>query len=136
MEVMGLANQEALNSKCSHLGTEHILLGLISQGSGIGARVLKDLGVEPQKVRHELEKLVKSEPEWTKTRSMLPTTLLARKAIDYAIEETAEFNDESIDTEHLLLGLLREKESLAYLLLMNLGLRPEEVREKIRTMGR
>jgi len=127
---MALANQEAQRFNHEYIGTEHILLGLVKEGSGVGANVLKNLDVDLRKVRLEVEKLVKSGPE-TVTMGKLPQTPRAKKVIEYAIEEARNFNHNYVGTEHLLLGLLREKDGVAAQVLMNLSLRLEDVREEV-----
>ena len=127
---MALANQEAQRFNHEYIGTEHILLGLVKEGSGVGANVLKNLDVDLRKVRLEVEKLVKSGPE-TVTMGKLPQTPRAKKVIEYAIEEARNLNHNYVGTEHLLLGLLREQDGVAAQVLMNLNLRLEDVREEV-----
>src|SRR5213080_1765436 len=129
-KVMALANQEAQRFNHEYIGTEHILLGLVKEGSGVGANVLKNLDVDLRKVRLEVEKLVKSGPDMV-TMGKLPQTPRAKKVIEYAIEEARNLNHNYVGTEHLLLGLLREHEGVAAQVLMNLGLKLEEVREEV-----
>ncbi|MCA9294220.1 MAG: ATP-dependent Clp protease ATP-binding subunit [Phycisphaerales bacterium] len=129
-KVMALANQEAQRFNHEYIGTEHILLGLVKEGSGVGANVLKSLGVDLRKVRLEVEKLVHSGPDMV-TMGKLPQTPRAKKVIEYAIEEARNLNHNYVGTEHLLLGLLREHDGVAAQVLMNLGLKLEEVREEV-----
>jgi len=129
-KVMALANQEAQRLNHEYIGTEHILLGLVKEGSGVGANVLKNLDVDLRKVRLEVEKLVKAGPEMV-TMGRLPQTPRAKKVIEYAIEEARNLNHNYVGTEHLLLGLLREHDGVAAQVLMNLGLKLEEVREEV-----
>ncbi|MCH8146621.1 MAG: ATP-dependent Clp protease ATP-binding subunit [Planctomycetes bacterium] len=129
-KVMALANQEAQRFNHEYIGTEHILLGLVKEGSGVGANVLKNLDVDLRKVRLEVEKLVKSGPE-TVTMGKLPQTPRAKKVIEYAIEEARNLNHNYVGTEHLLLGLLREQDGVAAQVLMNLNLKLEDVREEV-----
>ncbi|MBS0190019.1 MAG: ATP-dependent Clp protease ATP-binding subunit [Phycisphaerales bacterium] len=129
-KVMALANQEAQRFNHEYIGTEHILLGLVKEGSGVGANVLKNLDVDLRKVRLEVEKLVKAGPEMV-TMGKLPQTPRAKKVIEYAIEEARNLNHNYVGTEHLLLGLLREHDGVAAQVLMNLGLKLEEVREEV-----
>src|SRR5438132_3937700 len=129
-KVMALANQEAQRFNHEYIGTEHILLGLVKEGSGVGANVLKNLDVDLRKVRLEGEKLVKSGPDMV-TMGKLPQTPRAKKVIEYAIEEARNLNHNYVGTEHLLLGLLREHDGVAAQVLMNLGLKLEEVREEV-----
>ncbi|MEM6551056.1 MAG: ATP-dependent Clp protease ATP-binding subunit [Planctomycetota bacterium] len=129
-KVMALANQEAQRFNHEYIGTEHILLGLVKEGSGVGANVLKNLEVDLRKVRIEVEKLVKSGPDMV-TMGKLPQTPRAKKVIEYAIEEARNLNHNYVGTEHLLLGLLREQEGVAAQVLMNLGLKLDEVRDEV-----
>jgi ATP-dependent Clp protease ATP-binding subunit ClpC len=129
-KVMALANQEAQRLNHEYIGTEHILLGLVKEGSGVGATVLKQLDVDLRKVRMEVEKLVKSGPDMV-TMGKLPQTPRAKKVIEYAIEEARNLGHNYVGTEHLLLGLLREQDGVAAQVLVNLGLKLEEVREEV-----
>jgi len=129
-KVMALANQEAQRFNHEYIGTEHILLGLVKEGSGVGANVLKNLDVDIKKLRLEVEKLVKSGPDMV-TMGKLPHTPRAKKVIEYAIEEARSLNHNYIGTEHLLLGLLRETEGVAAQVLMNMGLKLEDVRQEV-----
>ncbi|MCK6456307.1 MAG: ATP-dependent Clp protease ATP-binding subunit [Phycisphaerae bacterium] len=129
-KVMALANQEAQRFNHEYIGTEHILLGLVKEGSGVGANVLKNLDIDLRKVRLEVEKLVKSGPEMV-TIGKLPQTPRAKKVIEFAIEEARNLNHNYVGTEHLLLGLLREQDGVAAQVLMNLGVKLEEVREEV-----
>ena len=129
-KVMALANQEAQRFNHEYIGTEHVLLGLVKEGSGVGANVLKNLDIDLRKVRLEVEKLVKSGPDMV-TMGKLPQTPRAKKVIEYSIEEARSLNHNYVGTEHLLLGLLREHEGVAAQVLMNLGLKLEEVREEV-----
>ena len=79
-KVMALANQEAHRLSHEYIGTEHVLLGLIREGAGVGANVLKNHGVDLQKIRVEVEKLVKSGPEMVATGE-LPQTQRTQKII-------------------------------------------------------
>jgi len=129
-KVMALANQEAQRFNHEYIGTEHILLGLVKEGSGVGATVLKNMEVDIKKLRLEIEKLVKSGPDMV-TMGKLPQTPRAKKVIEYAIEEARGLNHNYVGTEHILLGLLRETEGIAAQVLMNLGLKLEDVRQEV-----
>ncbi len=127
---MALANQEAQRFNHEYIGTEHILLGLVKEGSGVAANVLKNLDVDLKKLRLEIEKLVKSGPDMV-TMGKLPQTPRAKKVIEFAIEEARSLNHNYVGTEHILLGLLRETEGIAAQVLMNLGLKLEDVRQEV-----
>ncbi|MBN2021309.1 MAG: ATP-dependent Clp protease ATP-binding subunit [Pirellulales bacterium] len=129
-KVMQLANQEAQRFNHEYIGTEHILLGLIKEGSGVAANVLKNLDIDLRKIRLEVEKLVQSGPDMV-TMGKLPQTPRAKKVIEYSMEEARNLNHNYVGTEHILLGLLREQEGVAAQVLMNLGLKLEEVRDEV-----
>jgi ATP-dependent Clp protease ATP-binding subunit ClpC len=129
-KVMALANQEAQRFNHEYIGTEHILLGLVKEGSGVGATVLKNLDVDIKKLRFGVEKLVKSGPDMV-TMGKLPQTPKAKKVIEYAIEEARSLNHNYVGTEHILLGLLRESEGIAAQVLLDLGLKLEDVRQEV-----
>ena len=129
-KVMQLANQEAQRFNHEYIGTEHMLLGLVKEGTGVAANVLKNLDVDLRKIRLEVEKLVQSGPEMI-TMGKLPQTPRAKKVIEYSMEEARNLNHSFVGTEHILLGLLREQEGVAAQVLMNLGLKLEEVREEV-----
>src|SRR6266481_5933618 len=129
-KVMQLANQEAQRFNHEYIGTEHILLGLVKEGTGVAANVLKNLDIDLRKIRLEVEKIVQAGPDMV-TMGKLPQTPRAKKVIEYSIEEARNLNHNYVGTEHLLLGLLREQEGVAAQVLMNLGLRLEDVREEV-----
>src|SRR4030042_7216391 len=108
-KVMALANQEAQRFNHEYIGTEHILLGLVKEGSGVGATVLKNLDVDIKKLRLEVEKQVKTGPDMV-TMGKLPQTPRAKKVIEYAIEEARSLNHNYVGAENLLLGPLCEHE--------------------------
>ena len=107
-QVMSLANQEAQRFNHEFTGTEHILLGLVKEGTGVATNVLKNLDVDLDKIRREVEKIITAGPDKV-TTSYLPHTPRAKKVIEYAIEEAPFLNHNYIGTEHLLLGLLKEE---------------------------
>jgi ATP-dependent Clp protease ATP-binding subunit ClpC len=133
-KVMQLANQEAQRFNHEYIGTEHILLGLVKEGSGVATHVLIDLDVDLRKIRLEVEKIVGSCPDLV--IGDLPMTPRAKHAITYAMEEAFHLDHNYVGTEHLLLGLLRELEGVAAHVSMNLGLKLEDVRiEVLRLLG-
>ena len=129
-KVMQLANQEAQRFNHEYIGTEHMLLGLVKEGTGVAANVLKNLDVDLRKIRLEVEKLVQNGPEMI-TMGKLPQTPRAKKVIEYSMEEARNLNHNFVGTEHILLGLLREQEGVAAQVLMNLGMKLEDVREEV-----
>jgi len=129
-KVMALANQEAQRFNHEYVGTEHVLLGLVKEGQGVAANVLHNLGIDLKKIRLEVEKIVKSGPDMV-TMGKLPQTPRAKKVLEFAIEEARNLGHNYVGTEHLLLGLLRENEGVAAQVLMNLGLKLDDVRSEV-----
>ncbi len=128
-KVIQLANQEAQRFNHDYIGTEHILLGLIRERSGVAACVLKNLNVDLRELRLEVEKLLPSGP--LVTTGKLPQTPRAQKVVEYAIEEARTLNHDYVGTEHILLGLLREQIGVAVQVLMNSGLKLDHVRNEV-----
>jgi hypothetical protein len=132
-KVLQLAYQEAQRCNHEYIGTEHILLGLIKEGSGVAVNVLKNLDIDLGKVRLEVEKIIQYGPDMVRM-GRLPQTPRAKKVIEYAIEEARIFDHNYVGTEHLLLGLVREQDAVAGQVLMNLGVKLEDVREEVLNM--
>ncbi len=129
-KVMNLARQEAQKFNHEYLGTEHVLLGLVQEGSGVAANVLKNMGVDLTKIRAEVEKLVKTGPSMV-TMGQLPFTPRAKKVLELSMEEAQNLGHNYIGTEHLLLGLIKENEGIASRVLTNLSVKLEDVREEV-----
>ena len=129
-QALRSAAEEARRFNHEYISTEHILLGVIRDQSGVAGSVLKNLDVDLRKIRLEVEKIVQSGPDMV-TMDKLPQTSRAKKVIEYAMEEAKNLNHNYVGTEHLLLGLLREQEGVAAQVLMNLGLKLEDVREEV-----
>ena len=129
-KVMNLARQEAQRFNHEYLGTEHVLLGLVQEGSGVAANVLKNMGVDLTRIRAEVEKLVKSGPSMV-TMGQLPFTPRAKKVLELSMEEAHNLGHNYIGTEHLLLGLIKENEGIAAKVLTNIGVKLEDVREEV-----
>lgn len=129
-KVMQLANSEAQRFNHEYIGTEHILLGLVKEGTGVAANILKNLDVDLRKIRLEVERLVRAGPDMV-TMGKLPKTPLAEKVIEYAIEESRNLNHNHVGTEHLLLGLLRDYQATAGEVLRKLNLTEENVRAEL-----
>ena len=129
-KVMQYAKQEAQKFNHEYIGTEHVLLGLVREGSGVAANVLQNMDIELKKLRLEVEKMVASGPELVAI-GQLPFTPRAKKVIEFAFEEAKNLNHNYIGTEHLLLGLLREEEGIAARVLENSGVKLDEVREEV-----
>lgn len=129
-KVLALANQEAQRFNHEFIGTEHILLGLVKEGSGVGANVLKNLDVDLRRVRLKVEERVRAGAD-TVPSGKLPQTERSKKVIEYAIEEARNLNHTYVGTEHLLLGLLRNVDNTGARVLMALDVKLEEAREEV-----
>jgi ATP-dependent Clp protease ATP-binding subunit ClpA len=132
-QVMELANEEAVGFNHEYVGTEHLLLGLIRLDSGMAAEVVKDLGIDAVCIRREIEKIVQRGPGPV-NMAPFPHTPRAKRVIELAIAEAA--GDSAVDTEHLLLGLLRESEGVAGQVLLNLGVSLPQVRREVRSSSK
>jgi hypothetical protein len=130
-KVLQLANQEAQRLFHEYIGTEHLLLGLVHEGTGVAAIVLRNHDLDLQTIRLQVERIVQPGLDGVMIGRM-PQTPRAKKVIEYAIDEARAHA--YVGTEHLLLGLLREAEGVAAQILMNLGLNLRDVREEVRQL--
>ena len=118
-QVLVLAQEEAKRLGHNFIGTEHLLLGLVREGSGIAARALQNMTVDLNRVRSEVERIApKGEKLFHKGVSYTPR---AKRVVELSIEESQNLGHSYVGTEHLLLGLLREGEGIAAQVLTNLG---------------
>jgi ATP-dependent Clp protease ATP-binding subunit ClpA len=130
-KVFKYARQEAERMGHQYIGTEHLLLGLVREGTGVAATVLQRLGVDPERVRVEVEKIVKGGTDVISTGRKFTLAPPAKKAFEYAFEEAKRLGQNYIGTEHLLLGLLRQEQGIAAQVLLSLGVELGEVREAL-----
>ncbi len=129
-KVIVFAKEEARRFNHDYIGTEHLLLGLIREGEGVAASVLQKLGVDLEAIRIEVEKLVQPGPQ-TQVVGDIPFTPRSKKALELAAEEARALGHNYIGTEHLLLGLVKEGEGMAYRVLLNLGLDLGKLRNEV-----
>jgi ATP-dependent Clp protease ATP-binding subunit ClpA len=125
-KVLSLAQEEAQRFQHNYIGTEHLLLGLVSEGEGVAAKVLANLGVELNKVRSSVEFIIGRGDRIV--LGEIGLTPRAKKVIEYAVDEARRLNHHYIGTEHLLLGLVREGHGIAAGVLESLGVNLEKVR--------
>lgn len=128
--VIILAREEAERHHHEYLGTEHILLGMLKDGGGIAITVLQKSGLTIDQIRMEVERHLPRNAN-ALIVGEIPFTPKAKKVLEYGVEEARLMGHNYIGTEHLLLGLLKEKEGIAAKVLNNLGIRLVETREKI-----
>jgi ATP-dependent Clp protease ATP-binding subunit ClpC len=129
-KTFALSREEALRLNHVFIGTEHILLGLVQEGTGIGARVLKNLRVDPNVIRQMVEQLVEPGPSIV-TMRQLPFTPGAKRVLELALDEAASLFQNFIGTEHILVALIREREGKAAQVLAKLNVKLEIVRREI-----
>ncbi len=128
--VIILAREEAELYRHEYLGTEHILQGALKDGGGIAVAIIQKTGVDLNQIKQELEKNL---PRSSNSLIIgdIPFTSRAKKVLEFAVEEARSLNHNYIGTEHLLLGLLKEKEGVACRVLNSFGLYFDDVKEKI-----
>ena len=129
-KVLVLAKEEARRFSHDYIGTEHILLGLIREGEGVACAVLQNLGVDLERLKVEIEKLI-SPGSVAQVLGDIPFTPRAKKILELAAEEARSLGHNYIGTEHILLGLIREGEGLAAQVLFSFGVDLRKVREEI-----
>ncbi|MBA3603631.1 MAG: ATP-dependent Clp protease ATP-binding subunit [Parachlamydiaceae bacterium] len=129
-QVIKLAKKEAQRLNHNYLGTEHVLLGLLKLGQGVAVNVLRNLNIDFETVRSEVEKLVGYGPE-IQVYGDPALTGKVKKVFEYANEEAANLNHNYVGTEHLLLGLLRQTDGVAAQVLENLNVNLREVRKEV-----
>jgi ATP-dependent Clp protease ATP-binding subunit ClpC len=129
IKVIMLAQEEARRLGHNFVGTEQILLGLIGEGTGIGPKVLKSMGVNLKDARVEVEKIIGRGSGFVAVE--IPFTPRAKRVLELSLEEARQLGHNYIGTEHLLLGLIREGEGVAARVLENLGVDLSKVRSQI-----
>jgi ATP-dependent Clp protease ATP-binding subunit ClpC len=126
--VLSLAQEEAERLQHSYIGTEHLLLGLIREEGGVAGRVLRDLGLELEKVEPLVERKTRSGERTPFAKlDLSPGT---KKVLELAVEEARQLNHHYIGTEHLLLALMRYNEGVAIDVLKTLSITPEQIRKQ------
>ncbi|HAJ58439.1 MAG TPA: Clp protease [Cyanobacteria bacterium UBA8543] len=130
IQVIFLAQDESRRLGHQYVGTEQILLGLISEDSGIAAQVLSTVGVNLEKARIEVEKIIGN---GRGTPWRIPFTPRAKRSIELSIEESRQLGHNYIGTEHLLLGILRERDGLGARVLQILGVDLQNLEQQLRT---
>ena len=127
--VVVLAQEEARLLNHNHIGTEHILLGLIHEGEGVAAKALESLGISLEAVRAQVEEIIgqgQSAPT-----GHIPFTPRAKKVLELSLREALQLGHNYIGTEHILLGLIREGEGVAAQVLVKLGADLSRVRQQV-----
>jgi ATP-dependent Clp protease ATP-binding subunit ClpC len=128
--AMTLANQESQRLGHDHVGTEHLLLGLVKEGSGMAAVVLGEYRVDLGKLRQQVEHLAHPPSRATAGKAIAHSDRY-RRVIDFAVEESSNLSNNYVGTEHLLLGLLHLRDGTAAKVLAGLGLQLDDVRQRV-----
>ena len=121
-KVMSLARQQAQRLNSEFIGSEHVLLGILEEGGGVAAKVLKKFSIDSKTVKAEIEKLITPSNEPTKTLGQLPFSPRAKRVIELAGEASSRLGIDVIGTGQLLIGLIRENEGIAAQVMKNIGL--------------
>ena len=129
IKVIMLAQEEARRLGHNFVGTEQILLGLVGEGTGVGPKVLKEMGVSLKDSRIEVEKIIGRGSGFVAVE--IPFTPRAKRVLELSLEEARQLGHNYIGTEHLLLGLIREGEGVAARVLENLGVDLSKIRSQI-----
>merc|ERR1712028_91098 len=134
IKVIMLAQEEARRLGHNFVGTEQIMLGLIGEGSGVGPKILKSMGVKLKDARIEVEKIIGRGSGFVAVE--IPFTPRAKRVLELSLEEARQLGHNYIGTEHLLLGLIKEGEGVAARVLENLSVDLSKVRSQIiRSLG-
>ena len=124
-KVIMMAQEEAVNLNHNYIGTEHILVGLVKESEGIAGRILRELGVEPERVIEAIEKIV-GRGQYQEV-SEITFTPRAKKVLELASQEASRLGQNYIGTEHILLGLIKEGSGVATRILTEMGLDMENI---------
>lgn len=127
--VLSLAHQEAERLRHNYIGTEHLLLGLIREEGGVAGRVLRELGLNADRVQEIIERITGPGRARSGKLDLSPGT---QQVLEYAVEEARQMGHHYIGTEHILLGLVRYDEGIAMDVLRRLGVTPEQIRRQTR----
>lgn len=128
-QVLVLAQEEAKRLNHNFIGTEHLLLGLVREGSGIAARALQNMSVDLSRVRSEVERIT---PQGEKViHQGISYTPRAKRVVELAIEESQNLGHNYVGTEHIMLGLVREGEGIAAQVLANMGIDLKRARKEV-----
>jgi ATP-dependent Clp protease ATP-binding subunit ClpA len=127
--VVVLAQEEARRRNHDHIGTEHLLLGLIHEGEGVAVRALESLEISPAAVRYQVEEMIGQGQQ--APSGPIPFTPRAKKALELSLRESRRLRDGHIGTGHILLGLISEGEGAAAQVLVKLGADLDRVRTRV-----
>jgi len=128
--VLALAQDEAIRFNHNYIGGEHLLLGLVREGEGVAARVLDSLGIDLSRARSSVEVMIGRGKETT-SPSEITLSPRTKKVIELAVDESRKLGHSHVGTEHLLLGIVREGQSVGAGVLQSMGVSLEQVRHQV-----
>lgn len=127
--IVVLSQEEARMLNHDYIGTEHLLLGMVHEGEGVAAQALQSLGISLDAVRSQVEEIIGQGPQ--APSGHIPFTPRAKKVLELSLRESLQLGHNYIGTEHLLLGLIREGDGVAALILVKLGAELTRVRQQV-----
>jgi len=131
--VIQIARTLAHDRDHEYLGTEHVLLAILSEGTGMGAKILASYGIDEHRLQQEIRRHIKKSMEETWVFGRLPGSPHLKSVISHAIEIARQLESKQICTEHLLLAMLNEKGSIAEQVLREFGLTYDTTRDQVST---
>ncbi|MBP7601451.1 MAG: ATP-dependent Clp protease ATP-binding subunit ClpC, partial [Thermoflexales bacterium] len=126
-KVLTIAQEEAERLQHNYIGTEHLLLGLIKEDSGIAGRVLRELGARPERVSEMVERMTGA---GRRAGGKLELTPRTKQVLEFAVDEARKLNHSFIGTEHILLGLIRQGDGVAIDVLKQLTITADRIRRE------
>ena len=129
-KAIEIANQIAIDFGHNYIGTEHLLYGLLKEGSGVASKVLENQGITPEQVEEQIDLLV-GRNEQVENNSIIGFTPRTKRVIENAFIEAKKLGTDFIGTEHLLIGIMREGDSVAVRIMLDLGVNPQKLYNEI-----
>ena len=130
-KALEIANELAIELNHNYIGTEHLLYGLIAEGTGVASQVLEMQNLTPEKVLEEIEMLIGRGNEDTNVEETIGFTPRTKRVIENSFLEAKKMGNEYIGTEHLLIGIMVEGDSVAVRIMMDLGVNPQKLYNEI-----
>lgn len=128
-KAIEIANNIAIELGHNYIGTEHILYGLVKEGTGVASKVLENQGVTPEDVLSDIEELIGKEE--TNSEATVGFTPRTKRVIENAFREARKLGSDYIGTEHILIGIMREGDSVAVRIMLDLNVNPQKLYNEI-----
>ncbi len=130
-KALEIANELAIELNHNYIGTEHLLYGLIAEGTGVASQVLEMQNLTPEKVLEEIEMLIGRGNEDTNVEETIGFTRRTKRVIENAFKEAKRLDSEYIGTEHMLIGIMKEGDSVAVRIMLDLNINPQKIYNEI-----